>query len=298
MKLVSIFLMVALFFTAIPMAADNDPSGPWCNCDFLVYGEFLYWDLHQNSGEWRSTFSNPNDETVQFASDYQPGYRVGGILKGACAQLHVRYTSLDSDKFFSKDFFRTAGDRFLLRKKFDYSVLDISVGKDISFKRICGSVEPYIGVKLAWIQEETRSESLFVNPSRIDYTNKFCGYGLNFGSSLALQLWKYCIPTYFVADLSCALLKGSFQTQADASAPVLPGNYEDITLLVCVPNLYVGLNFDLCSTRCFSFDLAVGYEAQLWTGYFFPFPFAYYVGQRKSGSLGIDGLTIRLAIGF
>jgi len=270
-----------------------------CEIDFSVYGEFLYWDFSRTTGE---RISSPLlDKTFQKKSNYEPGYRVGGTIRRACWGLEARYTSINSETSFTVNNFLQPGDRYEHKSKWDYSVVDILISRLISCRWMKGSVTPYIGVKLAWITKKIDTEFFFQNPKAINLKNDFSGYGLNFGSRAAFQLWNCCIPTSLVVDLSCALVKGSFKANADvihAVTPNLDMTYNNISTLLWVPDLYLGLAFDLFECHCFDAQLSVGYETQLWTKYYFIEESGSAASPRQIGGLGLDGLVARLTVGF
>jgi len=297
MKFLAKLLVGALLCSAIPISAQDCCPTSWNSsgecCNFSVYGEFLYWDFCTLENE---RGAGNGFETLQFASDYQPGYRVGGSMDLSCWQIALRYTSLETKKSVSG---ATGSISFEQREQqFDYSVLDIIFGAPIGFSCLCGSFTPYVGVKLAWIDGRSLFEQ--INSFSYIYTNDFSGYGLTFGTSLRLKIWESCLPTYFVTDISCSLLKGKFKTEnllfISPTGTLRP--LENACSILFVPEIYVGLNFDLFQCNCFEFTGSIGYEAQLWTSYMFIFAGANDSDRREVGSLGINGLVARLAVSF
>lgn len=300
MKFFIKILMIAFLCSITTLSAQNDcpRQDPCCEYEFSVYGQFLYWDIGVNRGSDIATFAASSTDYLTLGSDYQPGYRVGAIAMTSCWALEVRYASLKSNKSLTGFSVDSTGDRAIFKNEIDYSVLDIMLGKPITFKCIRGSILPYVGAKLAWINQETQTETFVVNPVRVDYTNDFSGYGGNVGSKLSLKLWNCCIPTSFIADVSCAFLKGRYKASNQSSDPGNVGEYDDAYALLCVPRFYVGLDCDLFTCNCFNSQLTIGYEAQFWTDYLFTSPFFNFFGRRQSGSLAVDGLVVNLAVGF
>jgi len=304
MKSVTKLLVVALAFGATTLSAQDcciepiacDPCGSiCCDYDFSVYGELLYWDICAVSDNQSGIQQNVRE----YGSDYQSGYRVGAAIQTACWQLAARYASVDSTKSFSDEF--VFPGNVTSKRTFDYSVLDINIGRSIALQRICGTVTPFVGVKLAWIKERKDVTAFETVAYRFQLSNKFDGYGLNIGAAFDAKLWERCLPTSFVAKLSCAFVKGSFTgdfKQMAGTKPFSPTIFQDICSLVFVPELYVGLNFALFECDCFTSDLSIGYEAQLWTQYLLTLNNDITHSTRREGALAVDGLVVRLAVGF
>jgi len=303
MKFLPKLLIIALLWgTPGLIAQDCNPCYMnSCGFDFSVYGEFLYWDICITKDEEMFSLTNP-ETTLNYSNDYQPGYRLGALAQMGCWFLEGRYTSLDSTKTNRSVIDAALASELVNEEKMDYSVADIRVGREIAFSRLCASITPYIGVKLAWIDETATKQAKPDTPTvqGLKYKNNFDGYGVEIGSGLRLKLLDCCVTTRFVADFSCALLKGTFESDVislEVPPEELP-RYGNMCALVFVPEVYVGLNFTLLDCNCFNADLSIGYEAQFWTQYAFVNNLASTVGVRESGSFSVDGLVVRLAVGF
>jgi len=309
MKLLTKILSGAFLSAMVTLSAQNccppqtdcNPCCDWfSDCEFSVFGEYLYWDVCRSSGQLASvtTTSATDFALLHFGSNYQSGYRVGGSLQASCWNFLVRYTSIDSTKSLVQP--QAAGE-YSLREGFDYSVVDIQLGREIYLRGLCGSLTPFIGLKFGWIDETMQIEEVAAAVTTATVKNDLSSYGVSLGANFYWQIWKECIPVAFIARGSVALLKGRFQTP-DAERFVDGVLNETMTsfnrcTMNFVPNLYVGLDFDLFCCDCFNVNAQLGYEAEIWTSYLFA-PGDITLGGRKSGILALNGLVARFQIGF
>jgi len=309
MKILNKLMSGALLATTAVLSAQNccpsqmdcDPCCDWfSDCEFSVYGEYLYWDLCRSTTDV-ATVTNPLGITqnLNFQGSYQSGYRVGGTFATGCWDFEIRYASIDSKKSITSE---VSGGFYQAEQKIDYSVLDIQLGREISLNCFSGSLTPFIGVKCAWIDQtwDATLTNTIKYRGKIDYN----AYGVALGTNFNWQICSKCVPISFVNRTSIALLKGAFspkdyvRTLNDVVTNI--SVYDHSYSLCLVPEIYVGLDFDLFCCDCFTASAQVGYEAQYWSSLLFhqnSIP-ATINSNLLQGSLGINGLVARFQVGF
>jgi len=264
---------------------------------FSFFADYLYWNVCRPGEDLFQMPQGATQKIINFENDYQSGYRVGGAF--TCSQwgIAARYTSFNPTLRRNVEFLQ-----IFHRPTYtlDYSVVDIDLNYQHDFCSGRGYLKPFIGVKLAWIDESLDVE---VNLNAKRTRNKFNGYGVNIGSDLFINLCDLCLPIAFVARGSIAILNGNFSANGAqiASGTLTTLDYDKRCAYVLVPNYYVGLNFGLPKCSCIAANLEIGYEAQLWNSW------SAIQGQaavgsplelRTQGTLGLGGLVARLQIGF
>jgi len=283
-----------------PQQIDCDSSCNWFDdCEFSVFGEYLYWDLCAQNGDLRSVITNTDTpelrETVNFGAKYQSGYRVGGSLRSGCWEFIVKYASVNGSKNLEVN---ALDANLVFTQTSDFAVLDLQFGKEIYLRRLCGSLTPFIGIKLGWIdvtQTRAAPSNAFIQTGK----SEFAAYGVSVGSNFYWQFWTECIPVAFVTRGSIALLKGSstlaYRNTFSNGVLIEASAFSKVCALSFVPEIYVGLDFDLFCCDCFTANAQIGYEAQLWTSLT-----TLIMGgnQRELSTFGVNGLVLRLEAGF
>jgi len=303
MKLLTKIMSIALLSataclsaqTCCPTQTNCNPCCDWFeDCEFSVFGEYLYWDFCKRTGDL-DRVATPvlgTQANLQFGSDYQSGYRVGGVLRTSCWNLFVRYTSLCPTKTISQSGLLT-DELYTEKVNYDYSTLGIGVGRDINLRGLCGTLTPFIGLRFGWIDEAVEID-VVTGTTGPATTNKdtslsFDAYGVMVGTLFKWELWNECIPVSFVSRASLGLLKG--KVSGDDIHRIEDGVITTTTAvynrcaLSFVPSIYVGLEFDLFCCDCFHADAQIGYEAEIWSSVF-------------SSYISLNGLVARFAIGF
>jgi|GEM_PF-629005 len=310
-------ISVALLCATTTLSAQNccppqncDPCCDWfSDCEFSVLGEYLYWDICSLSDDLQQTTTPVVGErrNIILGSDYQSGYRVGGLFQFSCWEFGVRYTSLDSTKEINQPLNATGDAFYKIQQRYDYSVLDITLGREINIRGLCGSLTPFIGLKFGWIdlkQDVQETSPNTPNLIEIETQSDFNTYGINLGANFQWQIWKECIPVSFITRASMALLKGTYSTNGGDvvhdGVVITSTDYFDSCAFSFVPNIYVGLDFELFCCDCFWANAQIGYEAELWTSFEFVTGAlgATLAEIRKPGDVSLNGLVVRLQIGF
>jgi len=284
-----------------PPQTDCNPCCDWfSDCEFSVFGEYLYWDVCRNSRTIAvQATGGLNTRNFNFASKYESGYRVGGSFSSSCWNLCVRYASLNVTKS-TEGLIGTQADIMqLYTDKFDYQSLDIQVGREICFNKGCGTLTPFIGFRAGWIDESLNGYSDGV--LRLLAPNSLNAYGVSLGANFDWKIWTTCIPVSFVTRGTIALLKGSngageHLSYDTAGVLTLIDHQMKTCNLMFVPDIYVGFEFDLFCCDCFWANAQIGYEAQLWASYLFAGATPNFT--RGLGNLSLNGLVARFQVGF
>ncbi len=221
-------------------------------------------------------------------SCYDWGYRLGGIARWKNWDLGFRYTSLCTE--YSRSSADSDDDDDKEKFNFDYDVFDIELGYSCCLP--CGPMtfRPFLGVKMAWIDDEFKSDSARgFDKAKIE----FDGYGLYIGSSARWELCSYCacdrdIPIALIARASTSILRGEFEQDVEDG-----GNDRDCRCIyVPVHDLYVGLDFTFCDLcGCGDAFFQIGYETQYWG-------WMEYNEKDDTAHIGMGGMVLRFGFGF
>ncbi len=255
----------------------------FCEVEYDFYVDALYWEVcksdHQigedNSGKQK--YLNP---------DYDWGYRIGGIARWNSWDLGFRYTSFcTKDSKSSADSSPPDKEKF----EFDYDVFDIEFGYTCCLP--CGpmSFRPFLGVKMAWIDDDFESDSarnFSVGEAKIDFE----GYGLYIGASARCDLFSYCvcdrnIPIALVARAGTGIIRGEFEQDVSG------GDKDRRCIYVPEHDLYVGLDFTFCDLCGWDAFFRIGYETQYWG-------WLEYGEDDDTAHIGFGGLVLRFGAIF
>lgn len=252
-----------------------------CGCDsgfgYSFYADYLYWKVCRSDLDVGSPdhYVNP---------DYDHAFRVGGGISCDCWDLQIRYTSFETSDHLTHNGSTRTYD-------IDMDVVDIEIGYRMGFECADINLRPFIGAKLAWIDE------LWFGPSNSPHhSTEYDGYGLYLGAEgkwlvCCYEMCDSCIPISLVFRGSAAILDGEFDYSASINDP-----RENECLFSGVFELFVGLEFAYCDMGCMecidSVALTVGYEAQVWSGW------REIDSEDDIGSLGFAGAVVRFAVNF
>lgn len=251
-----------------------------CDVKFSAYADFLYWevcvgDLTFEEVESITTYQNPN---------YDCGFRLGAVAAWKNWDLGIRYTSLNVTH--ERDFEHSSGSA---KFKFDSDVVDIELGYHCCLGCEGFSLNPFVGTKLAWIDQVHDREERGNSKNTMD----FCGYGLYTGFNTRWELCSFSAcgnstPIALVTRASTGILRSELKSKQEFDSA---NEKKKLCFIVPVHEAYVGLDFSFCNFSCFDANLQLGYEIQYW-------------GWHEDSStsdithLGMDGLVLRFGASF
>jgi hypothetical protein len=303
MKRISSFFIGLLLLGNFANAQQNyycDPCNP-CgyapeNMEFAVYADYLYWKVCRPD---IVIFDSFDDATI-INPNYDSGWRIGGMIKRCNWDIGAKYTSFNTSTRIEQ-LFANGNDFFnpFIDYSTDWDIVDIEVGYTFSFDCSSASFRPFIGAKLAWIDDKIEAEIQFDSISEgIRSEIDFKGYGLYAGMEgkyllYQAQMCDACIPFYFVGRGSVGVLHSDVtRNVAFFIGTITDEAFEirDRCLYVPVIEVFAGLEIGGVEWGCVTPYVMLGYEAQSWLGAGFD--------ELGAAQIGIGGLVARFGLGF
>lgn len=304
---------------------------------FTVYGDYLYWRARRCHLDYAIPFE-PVDGTYAIGNvysvcpKYDSGFRVGGIYSCGDLDLEGRYTyfySSSRDSITDLNHYLAGtwlipvftvvaqGSKIELAQAdwdVNYNAADALVGYELDvgncfdFRLIGGFKYLSINQNLNILYSDSTDPSNASNSyDHLHNDLDMDGYGLTFGFE---TYYRICNCFGIIGSFAYDVLASDFDrreiyrttTDGGANFTIHENLHDECWRLVSGLNLSVGLRYDLCLCGCYDVFVAAGYE------------FHHYLNMddflnlqaisslitfdRQTEGLGLDGLFVRLGIGF
>ncbi len=326
-------LLVGIASVALPVTAQQYCCDYYDCCEeecFELYGDWLYWTVRECdlSYVWDTPVASTSSAGPLKAvdPDFTSGFRIGVIVPFCDWEFAAHYTCYDnceSDRTRS-DTDTLFGTRLIVgttqdaideaRSKYDvdFNQFDLEFGRTFRPQYLCNTeVRTFGGARFAWIDRKLDTVYLDTATPRSTTIHQKVDndlYGLYVGMGSETTLMG-CFSLF--GDFSV----GAFAVSSDQSvfyqtlAAVTETEY-DITSknYYCAAanvNLSLGMGYTFCGFCDSDVMLAIGYEFHNWINLpGFISPQEVIAAERNlqldqfSGSLGFDGLFVRLAVSF
>ncbi len=237
---------------------------------YTVYGDLLYWDVRRTDLDYQGK----NYDRKYVNPDYDFGWRIGATLYCDCWDFGIRYTSYDQSES-KKDV-----DKDKVKYDIDYDVVDLEFGYKCCFNCKDVNFRPYLGVKLAWIDEVFRDGGGEGNDKG---SHDMDAYGLYLGME---GRWAFCDNYAFVVRGSFGIMDAEIDNDDEESKR----KHEDI--YVNYDNIFVGLDVSLCDRFCYDSNFLIGWEMENWKSV------KRFEDSDAIANLGLGGLVVRFALNF
>lgn len=304
------------------------------NCAIILDTEFLYWTTEINSVDYAIKNSHPNPNQLagcavgkyQIADyDLDPAFRLGLRYYHAhkyweVSGQYTRFYNCGSNSASVNPSNEDLVSTFLILSPINNSLIsaDSSISlhyqlADFLVARVWDPnphlrIRTQLGIAGAWISQSWNLDYLAQNMERDSISTKwsFEGGGFRLGSTVD---WFWFCNTYLTGRFSFALLAGTYKNNIDLKSttldfpdfPFYDTEYKDTRLAYHVQFL-LGPSMQWPGP-CWSFELFAGYELNAWFNLHEirrcePISNGFNQELFSSGLLGIQGLTVRLTIGY
>lgn len=306
-----------------------------CKTPYFGSAEYLYWGVEQQGMPYGVVVNSLNNfpgngRELRPQFDWGSGFRLG--LGGPCPCL-----SVDASVYWTRFHHRVAnscntpiiigtevlgitdillgGEGFggpasqNWQLKFD--MLDVQIGT-WCLGNCAFALHPYLGIKGGWIRQQQAviyenflfpNAASFIN-ARILETNNFSGIGPKLGFNSAYRIWEnLSLVGEFASSLMYGLLKAPIQTALNSSsgAAIFQTFSYRTHRLIPTLQLALGINWEACICKGYSFGLGLAYESQMfWDAWRHQNSSVQniYITDAGHGPLMFQGLTARFALMF
>ncbi len=155
--------------------------------------------------------------------------------------------------------------------KFDFDTIDVFLGRALFLSRRF-SMEPYAGLKTAWIHQKVTLQTPFnpMNdesaPTLMTRKNNFWGIGPAFGTGAR---WVLGCNIGIFADIDIAFLSGWLHAPTHYISPDGPHPFKlNENVLRTMSSMTLGLDWGHCFNGRYNLSFRAGYESQYWWNQF------------------------------